>query len=427
MANDKLQGSIEKRGDKYRLRVTVGYNEKGNPNRISKLVSASTDRQAYSELDKWIDELDRNGYKDLSKITFKNFYEKHWKKDAIKQLEPRAYGDYLDTIEKRLLPKIGKKRLVEIKPNIIQDLINDAKRLDGKEGELSYYTKKKILNVASSVFNLAVVSYRMIDSNPVKDVRLRKSKTEKKKTEAPYSLAEINLLLEKVNQPHVPLETRALILTAFITGAREGELAALEHVDIDFHAKRVTFRQRITKRLNEDTKKWEYYRQDGTKTGASVSMTVPDDYLQTMRELIEKRENRQKKLKVSPKHNYVFGNIDGNFYLPTSLYRIWRRFCQDENIRFIRFHDLRHTTASFLIADPDIPIKVIQERLGHKDYRTTVNMYASALEESDKIASDAFDKITTTAGQKTGQKSDKNEKTPENKESKVIDITQFLP
>lgn len=44
MANE-LVGSIEKRGDKYRLRVTVGYNESGNPIRKSKIVDAPNDRK----------------------------------------------------------------------------------------------------------------------------------------------------------------------------------------------------------------------------------------------------------------------------------------------------------------------------------------------------------------------------------------------
>ncbi len=425
MAND-LIGSIEKRGDKYRLRVTVGYNEEGNPIRKSKLVAVSNDRKAYAELDKWIQELEKNGYKDFTTVTFKYFYENHWKKDAAQQLEPRAFGDYKDTIEKRLLPKLGKKRLIEIKPHMIQELINNAKRLDGKDTDLSYYTKKKILNVASSVFNLAVVGYRMIESNPVKDVRIRKSKTEKKKIHEPYSLTEINLLLEKANQEHVPLDTKALILTAFITGAREGELAAFEVSDIDFTSKKITFHQRITKRLNDDTKKWEYYLAEGTKTGLSVSLSVPDDYLQMMWQFIQKKKAKQKKLGVSPDHNFIFGHVDGSFSLPTSLYRKWRRFCQEENLRFIRFHDLRHTTASFLISDPDIPIKVIQERLGHKDYRTTVNMYASALEESDRMAADAFSKITSSVGQGLGQTTDKNQKTLKNTDGKVVDIARFL-
>lgn len=425
MANE-LVGSIEKRRDKYRLRVTVGYNELGNPIRKSKIVDAPNDRKAYNELDKWIAELEKNGYKDFSTVTFKYFYENHWKKDAVTQLEPRAYGDYRKTIEKRLLPKLGNKRLLEIKPHMIQEIINDAKRLDGKETELSYYTKKKILNVASSVFNLAMISYRMIEGNPAKDVRIKKNKSEKKKIQEPYSLSEIQVLLEKINQEHVPLDTRALILTAFITGAREGELAALEHTDIDFSNKKVTFHQRITRALSEDNSKWKYYRADGTKTGSSVSMSVPDDYLQLMCSLIQKRESKQKELEIKPKHNYIFGHINGSFSLPTSLYRKWRRFCKEENIRFIRFHDLRHTTASFLIADPDIPIKVIQERLGHKDYRTTVNMYASALEESDKLASDAFSKITTSVGQDLGQKPKKDKLKAKNTSNKVIDIARFL-
>lgn len=59
----------------------------------------------------------------------------------------------------------------------------------------------------------------------------------------------------------------------------------------------------------------------------------------------------------------------------------------------IRFHDLRHTAASYLIANPSIPDKTVQEHLGHSDYRTTMNMYVHSLQESKDTLVDAVDNI----------------------------------
>ncbi|MGX7364837.1 tyrosine-type recombinase/integrase [Enterococcus casseliflavus] len=54
---------------------------------------------------------------------------------------------------------------------------------------------------------------------------------------------------------------------------------------------------------------------------------------------------------------------------------------------------IRHTSASYLLADANIPIKAVQEMLGHKDYRTTMNIYGHALEKSKRAASDRFSEL----------------------------------
>ena len=58
---------------------------------------------------------------------------------------------------------------------------------------------------------------------------------------------------------------------------------------------------------------------------------------------------------------------------------------RENGFRAIRFHDLRHTCASLMLAN-NVPMKQIQEWLGHSDFSTTANIYAH-LDYSSKISS----------------------------------------
>lgn len=381
------KGTVEKRGEKFRLRVTVGYNEKGNPIRLNKIANSKTLRKAYVELDDWIQDLEEHGYENISDISFENFYNDMWKKEARTTLEPRTIREYSDIIEKRFLNSFKTKKMNEIKPYQIKEIVMAAQPLSNKTTTLSRKTKKRFLNALSNVFNVAKDQYRIIDHNPVSDVRLPKDTIKTKQTPEPYSIDEVKLMLQALDE-HASDKTKALVMTAFLTGAREGEIAAVEENDFDFEKKVVTFHQRIV--LGEDKK---YHRRDGLKAADSKTIPVPENYLKLIKEFMSINQKARKNLKIDPKHKYVFGSSEGQYELPTSLYRNWNRFLKRAGLRVIRFHDLRHTSASFLLADPNIPIKAVQELLGHKDYRTTMNIYGHALEESKRLASDRFSSL----------------------------------
>lgn len=61
------------------------------------------------------------------------------------------------------------------------------------------------------------------------------------------------------------------------------------------------------------------------------------------------------------------------------------KFLEDHGLRRMRFHDLRHSCASLLLAN-GVPLKHIQEWLGHSDFTTTANIYAH-LDYKSKITS----------------------------------------
>lgn len=392
MAKSDLIGSIEKRGDKYRLRVTVGYNEKGNPIRKSKLIEAANDRKAYAELDQWIEELEEHGYVDVTNITLKYFFENMWKTQAPLLMEPRTYQSYLDIIDARILPKFGDKLLESIKPFEIRNFVLDQKKLKKPTEDISRETKKRILAAFSSLYNIAEQEFRIVKNKPCTGLKLPKKTKEdriKKGVQPPYSLDELDELFTHLS--NAPLRVQSIILTAFVTGAREGEIAALERKHFSFEKLQVLFEQRIVKIRGQKSK-----RIDGLKNGNELIVDVPLYYLNIMNRYFNEIDQKRESLLIGiPEHDYVFGHIDGQPISPATLYRVWEKFVKTNGLRMIRFHDLRHSAASFLIATPNVSDKAVQEHLGHSDYRTTMNMYVHGMRESKRQIANVMEELIT--------------------------------
>jgi integrase len=82
---------------------------------------------------------------------------------------------------------------------------------------------------------------------------------------------------------------------------------------------------------------------------------------------------------------YVFVDVMGNIFNPRNLSSNFSKLLELKGLRHIRFHDLRHSCASLLLAN-GVPLKHIQEWLGHSDFTTTANIYAH-LDYKSKITS----------------------------------------
>ena len=75
----------------------------------------------------------------------------------------------------------------------------------------------------------------------------------------------------------------------------------------------------------------------------------------------------------------------GNLLTPDYITHSFSRILEKNELRHIRFHDLRHTCASMLLKN-GVPMKQIQEWLGHSDFSTTANIYAH-LDYTAKLSS----------------------------------------
>ena len=75
----------------------------------------------------------------------------------------------------------------------------------------------------------------------------------------------------------------------------------------------------------------------------------------------------------------------GEIIAPTYVTEYFKIILKRNNLKLIRFHDLRHSCASILLANK-IPMKMMQDWLGHSDMGTTANIY-SHLESESKLES----------------------------------------
>lgn len=74
---------------------------------------------------------------------------------------------------------------------------------------------------------------------------------------------------------------------------------------------------------------------------------------------------------------------------PSDVSRTFQEFLRRHELPKVRFHDLRHSCGSILLAE-GVPLKVIQEILGHSTMATTAKVYAHVLPELHDLAADAM-------------------------------------
>lgn len=169
----------------------------------------------------------------------------------------------------------------------------------------------------------------------------------------------------------------ALYLLALDSGARQGELWALEWQDIDLEIGVV----RIRRTLKDGS--------DGilvgpTKGKSERSITVSRSTLSALRTLRSANDSAQ----------LVFPNSDGGFMRRQNFNRRdW--LCVLEKAKLsgmgFTFHDLRHSCATMLLRNGE-SIASVSRRLGHSKVSTTLDYYAHALPKDDARSADAFER-----------------------------------
>ena len=175
-------------------------------------------------------------------------------------------------------------------------------------------------------------------------------------------------------------------MTAFY-GLRRSEALGLKWDAIDFERGTISVIRTVTT-ITLDGKQTEI-EQQSAKTKSSLR-TLP--LVSNIREkLLALREQQKENRHVcgncySKKYDgYVFVDAMGNIFNPRSVTANFSKLLEQNGLRHIRFHDLRHSCASLLLAN-GVPLKHIQEWLGHSDFTTTANIYAH-LDYKSKITS----------------------------------------
>ena len=344
--------------------ISLGLSEKGNK------------RKAESELARLRAEFEPpKEVGDLSSDMLFADYLLEWLEIAKGRLAHATYGAYQGLLKSTIVPYFRKKKLTlrELEARHLQMFYSEMLRRVTPNTVIHYHA------VIHSALKYAVKTDMLIQNVADKVDRPRKNSFQ------PVFLSadEMQKMFEALRGTKLELP----VLVAAFYGLRRGEEVGLKWDAIDFEANTLEIKHIVTQASIDGKKVLVQADRAKTKSSLRTLPLVPpirDRLLMlkgqqdTYRRLCGKSYNRDYL-------GYLCVDEIGNIIRPNYVSEQFPKLLEKNGLRPIRFHDLRHSCASLLLAN-GVPMKQIQEWLGHSDFATTANIYAH-LDYASKLSS----------------------------------------
>lgn len=351
----------------------------GKRNRIYKTVSTSK-REAEQIALKIISQIQTDFYIKPNKLSVREFMNT-WYNLYLTDKSPTTLNVYRYQIDNYIIPVLGNIFVQDLNTITIQKWINDIhSKSHVSQNALSSKTIKNIFLDLSAALNKAV-ALNIINKNPCDAVVLPKAA----KYEAHiYDESGIQKLIDcaKGTDMEVP------IMLELSLGLRRGELIALRWENVDLENKTVNIcENRVEAAHGEVITK-------SPKSAAGIRTIPLSPSLVTLLKNHYK-EFLKKQFKYGIGHNkddYVICQPNGKPYKPFSFSKKFRTLLEKNNLEHIRLHDLRHLNASIMLSQGISP-KVAQQRLGHSDFSTTMNIYSHVMKSVENEAAQKLDDV----------------------------------
>ncbi len=293
-------------------------------------------------------------------------------RETNKSLAHSTWWRYKGIVEKKLNPALGHVLLKDLTPLRIRAYLDE----DIRNGKLSTTTICQHYAVLRSALNDAVREYRLITANPALDVKPPRRADSEIKALSKEELQKV-LSITKDTMIEVP------VYIASVTGMRLSEILALRWSDVNY-AERVI---NINKTLHwyPDRPEW-YTSKTKTKSGRR-KVKISQHTLEYLR-TIQMEHGRI----GFGKDSFVCLSASGE---PLRNHSVSNRFSKimKRHGLGITFHGLRHTHATLLLADSNIPIKIVSDRLGHSSTSFTADVYIHPDVEHQTGAAEVMENI----------------------------------
>jgi integrase len=283
-----------------------------------------------------------------------------------RSLKPSSLRGYRSIIDAYLLPVFGERQLEDISSADVERWRADLESVNEKRAsrELSNATKNRIVTLLHGIFKRACKVYGLpvnpvagVERHPIKgsgDIEV-------------FSPEEVRALVRAADDE----QDGALYLTAAFTGLRRGELLALRWRDVDFAGS--TIRVRASYAGGALT---------SPKSGKVRAVPLAPDVAKALAKLA-RREH------FIGEDDLVFAGVTGSYLDGSALRRRYQKALSRAALRPLRFHDLRHTFGTRMIAKADI--RRVQEWMGHADVQTTMRyLHYAPREEDARLVAEAF-------------------------------------
>lgn len=370
-----MTGCIAQRNETYYVRLT--YYDKNHKRKDKWVSTGLSGRGAKQKAAAMINSfIEKYSYLEKSEHPSKMAdYLKMWKELQVTEVAETTYDGYHTYIDRHLVPYFSTLNIdiQDVTPGHIMDYVSylssDGGRKDNKLGGQSITSIKKIISILRKVFNYAV-AYGDIKINPALQVTLPKKEKNsnnlnKNKRQVFMTAEEAQKMLDAFKNE----EIGPIIFVTLYYGLRRSEALGLKWQAVDFDNDTISINHTVVSNGHIIAK-------DSTKTYSSerTYQLLPDIKVLLLK-LKEQQEDYKKRLGSNYHNNdYIFKNPNGIPYRPDSLTRSFKRALARHGLPQMRYHDLRHSTASILV-DKGWDINDIKEWLGHADISTTANIY----------------------------------------------------
>lgn len=297
---------------------------------------------------------------DVGKDVLFTQFIKDWLENLKPSIEGVTYDTYRLIVYNQIVPFYEPKRLRvrDVTSAHIQQYVNF------KLESVSPNTVRKHLWNLSKCFDSAA-KQKLVAFNPVKGIDMPKKI---KYTGAQfYNGEQIERLLAAASGDAL----EGIILFSVFYGMRRSEVLGLKWDAVDFGNRAFHVRHTVV-RVGKTL-----HKKDSTKNDSSYrTLPMPGMIVKAL-ERIKDKQGRERLLQPNDyaDEGYVFTNAGGKLISPNYVTKRFKSLLQKNGLPVIRLHDLRHSTASYLL-HLGFNMKEIQMWLGHGDIGTTMNLYA---------------------------------------------------
>lgn len=293
-------------------------------------------------------------------------YIDEWLKIVKPLVERATYKSYDNMVSARIRPHFEKLNLLltEVEPKHIKMLYDEILEQGYTTNTVIHYHAVLHQALAYAVKNDYILS------NPADRVKRPKKN---KHISSFYTKEEILTLLDiaKDDPIYIPI-----VLSAYY-GFRRSETLGMRWSAIDFENKTITVNHKVTE-LTENGKTI-VYAEDKLKTKSSYRtlplIPVVEEKLLEHKAKLERNQKLFGNSYCKEYMDYVCVDEMGKLFRPNFVSDHFGWLLKKYGLKKITFKELRHSCASMLVAE-GIPMKSIQEWLGHSNFSTTADIYS---------------------------------------------------
>lgn len=338
-------------------------------------------------------------------LCFGAFLTQTWLPAKRIELRPLTFRGYERIVERHVLPALGSTQIRRLRPEQLEALYESKLRPTDGSRCLAPKTVREIHVVIRSALNDALQRGYVAKNvaHIAKAPRLRPGDEQTAWTAEQLA----TFLRHAAGHRHFPA-----LWTAAFTGMRRGELLGLKWTDLDTRAATVSINRALHDVDYEVVETPDITPHIGASRGKTRSARRRIDLDPTTMAVLAAWKSWQATERAAAglePSQWMFTDIHGDAIHPQAMSQTFDRIVRRTPVPRIRFHDLRHTHATLLIA-AGVPAKVVAERLGHSRASFTIDSYQHVLPGMQADAAAIFAELITHSTS-TGSHASTREKT----------------